>query len=307
MSKTIYRMSGAGDCPRALSAEHLGYPGEPAPIWLEKAAREGKRHEDWIIEDLIAGGNTVEGRQKGLIIEYPTFILKGHIDGIISNGASTKLLEVKTMSQFEFARWMKEGFSGFPGYAAQLTCYMEATRLEEALYVVKNRSNGYEDKRIITEQPSSLDDIIAKLQEVTQLENLYPKEFNPNSLECKRCKYKALCAPEPKELTAVEDARLEHAVMIWREGKRQELQAKLMISDAKAILEEHTKATGIDRWRFNELAIVLIQVKETLAYPKKKLLETFTEEQLKPASEIRLPYEYIKVEDLQKEEENGAR
>jgi len=213
-----------------------------------------------------------------------------------------QLLEIKSMSQFEFDRWMKEGFKGFPEYADQITCYMEATELEEVLYIVKNRSSGYEDRRVITEQPSSLNDIVTKLQEVTQAKELYPKEFDPNSLECRRCEYKALCAPEPKELVPIQKARLEHAAQIWREGKRLSLQGNLMIDDAKGVFEQHTRATGIDKWRFAELAINLVEVAGRLDYPKGKLLEIFTEEQLKPASVIKLPYEYIRIEDLRKEE-----
>jgi len=303
-SKPIYHMSSAGKCPRALSAARLGYTPEPAPEWLERAADEGRWHEQRIKNELVQKGFLVEDEQREVELEYPSFILLGHIDGVLFEATRLdgRLLEVKSMSQFEFDRWMKEGFKGFPEYADQITCYMEATELEEVLYIVKNRSSGYEDRRVITEQPSSLNDIVTKLQEVTQAKELYPKEFDPNSLECRRCEYKALCAPEPKELVPIQKARLEHAAQIWREGKRLSLQGNLMIDDAKGVFEQHTRATGIDKWRFAELAINLVEVAGRLDYPKGKLLEIFTEEQLKPASVIKFPYEYIRIEDLRKEE-----
>ena len=313
-SKPIYHMSSAGKCPRALSAARLGYTPEPAPEWLERAADEGRWHEKRIKNELVQKGFLVEDEQREVELDYPTFTLLGHIDGRVvatmdkhyafapMDDNISRLLEIKSMSQFEFDRWMKEGFKGFPEYADQITCYMEATELEEVLYIVKNRSSGYEDRRVITEQPSSLNDIVTKLQEVTQAKELYPKEFDPNSLECRRCEYKALCAPEQKELVPIQKARLEHAAQIWREGKRLSLQGNLMIDDAKGVFEQHTRATGIDKWRFAELAINLVEVAGRLDYPKGKLLEIFTEEQLKPASVIKLPYEYIRIEDLRKEE-----
>jgi len=95
---------------------------------------------------------------------------------------------------------------------------------------------------------------------------------------------------------------LELAAERWREGSRLITQGEELVSFAKKIFEQHTKATGIDKWRWMELAIVLVHVKEALTYPKKKLLEVFTEEQLKPASEIKLPHEYVRIEDLRREE-----
>jgi len=52
-------MSGIGRCPRALSAIRLNYPQEPAPDWLERAAREGNRHELWVKEDLKEGDQVI--------------------------------------------------------------------------------------------------------------------------------------------------------------------------------------------------------------------------------------------------------
>jgi len=100
----------------------------------------------------------------------------------------------------------------------------------------------------------------------------------------------------------IEEIGLNAAAEDWRKGKELVTQGQELINKAKEVFEDHTRVTGIDKWRWAELAIALIHVKETLAYPKKKLLEVFTEEQLEPASEIKLPYEYIRVEDLRKEE-----
>ena len=117
MDKPIYRMSSAGKCPRALSAIRLGYEPEAAPEWLERAAEEGNWHEDRIKQGLREGdGETtkldVYDEQLELTLEYPSFTLIGHIDGKVRNipyyfnvnAPENKLLEIKTMSQFEFDR-----------------------------------------------------------------------------------------------------------------------------------------------------------------------------------------------------------
>ena len=316
MNKPVYRMSGAGTCARALSAARQGYKPEGIPPWLQTAADEGKWHEGRIRQELKDLGYTVGGDQKEVRIEYPSFSLVGHIDGILLDNKEpfTKmLLEIKSMSQFEFDRWMKEGFNGFKNYAAQITCYMEALGLEQCLYVVKNRSSGYKNTNIFTGQPGDINAIIQKITDIEEWlakniepgarDGVYPAEFDPNSLECRRCFYKYLCIPEQKELTPVDQNKLEVATAAWRTGKRLVDDGQAMIDSAKEILKQHTKATGINKWRFDELAISLIQVESSITYPKKNLLEQFTEEELMKASNIKLPYDFIKITDLKKEED----
>jgi len=295
--KLEFRMSSAGTCARALSAEILGNEIEPLPEFVYKAAEEGNWHEKRIKEQLKSEGFNVHDEQLELVLEYPSFNLVGHIDGKVKNiifahnvnAPEEKLLEIKSMSQFQFDKWMKEGFSGFPSYAAQITCYMEATGLNECLYIVKNRSSGYESRRVLTEKPMHMTEIIAKLTEVNNYVlsgELVPIEFNSNNLECRRCGYKNLCIPEVEELTTVEQADLESATDNWREGKKLVGQGNELMNNAKEMLEHHTRATNQTKWRFNELAIQLIQVKEgQVAYTRK-------------ASE------YIKILELRKRENN---
>ena len=156
-------MSSAGKCPRALSAQRLGYESTPAPEWLEKAAKEGNRHEGWIRDDLRLDYTAIYDDQKEITLDYPSFTLVGHPDGIIDNNGQKMLLEIKTMSQYEFDRWMKGKFEAFPQYADQVTCYMEATGLSQCLYVVKNRSSGYIDKMMLYTTPSHIEEIAEKL------------------------------------------------------------------------------------------------------------------------------------------------
>lgn len=307
--KPVYRMSESGKCPRALSASRLGYVAEAPPKWLEQAAEEGRWHEARIKEELKAEGKSVFDEQREVRLEYSSFILLGHIDGTImeSHRENGKLLEIKSMSQFEFDRWMKEGFSGFQEYAAQIICYMAATELKQCLYIVKNRSSGYKDIGTITSLPLflTIGEIASKIvsvEEYVAKGELHPAEFNSSNIQCKRCEYKELCAPEPKALTPVEQIDLEAAAEKWREGKQLAAQGGELVESAKKTFEFHTKAMGIDKWRFADLAINLVQVKESVSYPKGKLLGIFTEEQLKPASIIKLPYEYLKIADLRREE-----
>lgn len=316
-NKPIYRMSEIGHCARALSAKRLGYETEPEPEFLAKAAEEGNWHHDRIRQQLMSREMIfVDCKEKEVALEHPnwSFSLVGHIDGTCTanslqgndpDNQDWRLLEIKSMSQFEFDRWMKGRFKEFPYYADQLTCYMQATGLEETLYIVKNRSSGYEDRQVIKGQPSSFEDILQKLSGIElhiKTNSLVETEYNETSLECRRCAYKALCLPEPKDLLPVEEQVLINATNDWRNGKRLETAGQLLINNAKKILENQSLAT-VRRWTLNNLVINLIQIGESTTYPKAKLLETFTEEQLAPVAEAREAYNQLRITDLAKGEE----
>lgn len=303
-AKPIFRMSESGKCSKTLSAKLLGYRSEPAPVWLETAANEGKWHEERIVGELRKRDN-VYNRQGEITLNYPGFTLVGHIDGIIEDydhQRVAKLLEIKSMSQFEFDRWMRDGFKGFPSYAAQITCYMEATGLNECLYIVKNRSSGYENRRVLTEKPMHMTEIIGNLTEATNYalaSELVPKDFDPQSIGCRRCEYKHLCVPEAKELTSVKEAGLNAATDDWRAGKALVERGKYLVEKAREVFEGHTKATNILKWQHSGLAIQLVHFSEQKTYPKSKLFQHFTEEQLEPACQIKEAYDQLRINDLE--------
>jgi len=304
MDKPVFRMSESGKCARALSAKYLSYEPTPAPKWLETSANEGKWHEDRIIALLEEQGLILIARQEELILDFPSFNLIGHIDGKVIEAnlpvELVRLLEIKSMSQFEFDRWMRGDFKEFPQYASQITCYMEATGLDECLYIVKNRNSGFEDRRVLTEKPMHMTEVIAHLTDVTNhiLGNqLVPGDFDPQSLECQRCEYKHLCIPEPKELTPIEEAGLSAAAADWRRGRQLISEGEELVNKAREVFEAHTRATNVLKWQHSGLAIQLIHTKRE-SYEKKELLKLFTLEQLEPALKI-TEYDQLRINDLE--------
>ena len=181
--KWEYRMSTAGSCSRLLSAYRLGREVEPAPDWLEDIARESERHEEWIVEDLrndeglviatcskcpVCAAKGLDRRGIHVEIDRPLYKLVGHLDGVIieSIGAGAKLhvLEVKGLSRFRYGAWINQGWEGFPAFAAQLACYMEAARgcSPPVLFIAKNRDTGEKDEVQVTEPPMDIREIIEK-------------------------------------------------------------------------------------------------------------------------------------------------
>ena len=159
----IYRMSKAGECVRALVAGQLEHPEvrtEDHKALLERTAGEGALHEGSVKDKLREEGVRVINEQMELTIPIlPGVLLVGHIDGMVEIGDPypSELLEVKSKSTRQFERWVREGFSGFPDHAAQITCYMAALPDHPVRYMVKRREDGFVDITLIpANQPPML-------------------------------------------------------------------------------------------------------------------------------------------------------
>ena len=161
---------------------------------------------------------------------------------------------------------------------------MQATDLP-AIYIVKNRNNGAIDTMILTEPPCIFDDLVNTIKYVnTAVANkeLVEAEWNPNSKKCKQCPFQYLCLKTKEQMTQATEAELLVAADEWREGKYFEAIAKDLLKKSKATFEEHTIASGINNWRFDNLAIGLVTVKESI----------------RPETTIK-EHQYIKITELE--------
>lgn len=170
----VYRASSVGRSLRCLSAARQGYDPLPSPDYLVEAAEAGNRYELIAKTQLRSMGYTVAGEQGE--IDYrvtDTAVIRGHLDATrcLSPGDTTdRMLEVKSMSQRVFDKWLPYGFEKFPEYAAQLTCYMHASAdrqgrdgFREAVYAVINRDTDEMDVRIIETPPMDIKTLIQKV------------------------------------------------------------------------------------------------------------------------------------------------
>ena len=311
----IYRISGAGKCSRSLWAKRTGVEGEPRPAWLQESANEGKEQEKIVKRRLIREGWEIEEagvcekclkefkeEREGIHVEITVGNIRliGHMDGRATKDGVKRILEVKSMSQYEFDRWMKGRFDEFPVYADQITCYTEADKNNKILYAVKNRNNGYLDIMTLNEPPSNFKSIIQNVGRSTSRE-MPISEPDFNSFACKRCEFKKLCIKPIEAMTVQTKAMLTKACNMWREGDALVKSGEEKVDKAKEILFEHALATNIDKYIYNNLAMSIIRRNYT-GYDKKKLEAMFTKKQLAKAYVDKPVNPYIIVSDLNKEE-----
>jgi len=303
MIKPTIRISKCGYCPKRLSYGMLDYEALPKPSWLETSAREGNLHEQWIKDELRADDIAVYAEQEEVKIECDNFTLVGHIDGKINDHGNEKLLEIKSMSQFEYDRWLKTGFSGFPAYEAQIDCYALATGLYDVQYIVKNRNNGALDPKLfllgdVKEKVDAIEELLSKLLECVGDGELYPCEYDPNNIECKRCEYRQYCMPAPVVLAEDQEEELMIITDNWRKGDKMVTEGKELVESNKLILAAYTRDTPSHKLLFNNV-LTTIFLQHRVTYPKKEVEKLLSEEQLQGIAKV-TDIEIVKISKVDK-------
>ena len=221
--KPTYSMSGVGGCPRAVVAQRLGYDVVEPPEFMQTAAKEGTRHEDWVAEDLKELGWKVSkpvvclrcGRNGHHVeLDFPAFKLVGHMDRLawrddpktrVHIEDSDRLVEIKSLGRFRAEKLIKalahDTFKQeFREYAMQVSCYHHASNVP-ILYVVKNRDTG----KLVTfeiEAPYSreyISEYVLELELRARKDSLPKCEYRRGDFERTICAVKYMCAGEDKE------------------------------------------------------------------------------------------------------------
>lgn len=299
--KLEIRMSGAGKCQRALSAELLNVEPAPSPAWLEQAAEEGHLHERAVKQKLVAEGIIVYDDQLEIRIERDQYVLVGHIDGKVIDigGKYPMLLEVKSMSEGEFGRWMRGRWDAFNTYATQVSLYMKGTNLKECLYYVKNRNTGYPDRATIS-APRDADLFLAQLDVavhyVLGAQSLIAAEYDPASIECRRCRYRNLCVPESKIPDEITKKDLDTYVELWRTGKAKADEGDAQMETAKIRFKEILQMLETEKITHNKLSISTIH-RRNETWDAKFLKEILSSEQVDKALKV-TEISYARIIDL---------
>lgn len=268
-----YRASSVGRCQRSLWAARVGYDPLPSPEWLLRAAREGQRHEPWIVQDLEDQGINITHRQHPVALHFPLYRITGTLDGLARHNGTQRVAEFKTMSRAQFEKWVRQRFDAFPAYAAQATIYWHAVkgtlvdRLDGLLYAVKNRDNGDLKTSLIDEPPMDLQEIVQRLNEVelyVRTQRVPPDHWCPeDGFHRAHCPYRYLLnesgdtladlfreKPDDKELYAVAD--------LYKAGKFLLEQGEQMVEEAKGKFRQFLEQHGLKKHVAYGLSLIYV-------------------------------------------------
>lgn len=297
---TMYRMSEISSCPRAICARALKYEPMPASPQLKLAAREGERHEEWVVEDLLAEGYNVTCRHKEVTLAFPAFTLVGHIDGIAEKYNQKFLLEIKSMSRFRFYSFKTSGLSKFKAYANQVACYYEAVKLP-VLYVVKNRDTG-EREDVISETGPDFAPVFDMLLavEVCVRKNQLSDVLSDDPNDCLYCHFKYLCITEKAfdEASGKADAPalIRAAAEERLRAMKLEEEAKMLRAGADPVLIRAVKASGGRSLNINDLSVTYFPESSYMSYPAAELKKRVDKGVLELCAKKVVRKEYIRCQ-----------
>ena len=141
------RMSNLGSCPRKVWLQIAGEKGEPinartrmnfsfgdyvevATVAIIRLMAEKEEYGIKIYEELVQGELEWEG-------------IKGHADLPCSIDGQDVVVEVKSMSNYGFREFCKNGPGDMWGYPAQLQAYLRATGFDTGLWLGVRKETGH--------------------------------------------------------------------------------------------------------------------------------------------------------------------
>ena len=162
----------------------------------------------------------------------------------------------------------------------------------------------------MTTPPSDYNLVISKLIAVERAvseDKLYEADFDPSSIECKRCNFRdQICLVNEEQLEPAIEATLLEAVKQVREGNALIVQGKELYDIGKKTLANHAEAVSPDKkhiFDIDNMHVSRFNVRR-VTYPKTNIESAFSKDIYEPLQSIS-EYWQTNVQDLRKVEENG--
>jgi CRISPR/Cas system-associated exonuclease Cas4 (RecB family) len=264
--------------------------------YLKVAAREGERHEQWVIADLESEAWEISDRQREVKLQYPAFELLGHIDGIAKHNGSKYLLEVKSMSRFRYQSFVSAGFERFQPYAYQITAYQKAIQLP-VIYVIKNRDSGQMKTIELEKPPLDFEEVyeaVLSVELAVRKKQLCPAQMT-DDFTCRTCRFRYLCQEEQKTPVPV-STEIIRAAGLRRRALELESEAKELRAEADPVLLAAARERG--KMTVEDLAISYVPAGESVSYPVTELRKLVSSDILEKVKRVKERSEYIRVDDL---------
>lgn len=153
--------------------------------WEEKRIKTLLKHEDGV--KVIA---------EEVAVKDPKSPLKGRYDFLITVDKTEVIVEVKTMSQSSWKRFLRQDLETYsPTYYAQVQSYLNLAVIEWCLFIAINKNTEEIEKRAIRREPHVLEGLRMKANRIASL------QAKPLGLacgltmppECNGCVYRNKC------------------------------------------------------------------------------------------------------------------
>jgi len=248
---TEYRVTDVAKCLRALYYLFKGIrPARPTGRALY-VFDDGHMHHESVKKMLRRAGFVIQDEEKEFFNEERN--LKGKIDGVILHDGKKYLLEIKSVSHFEFARlgWIDEKTY------LQVQLYLWLTGLQEGVVIYKNKNTAHLKDFVVTYDSRKAEEGLKKfkaLQEHLEGDVCPPVVLDLEAWECSYCGWGERCSADFGEVakvkeaggkTLVEDPSLEEKIAEYFELRELVLQSKRSLEDIKEELRKVLHAHNV--------------------------------------------------------------
>lgn len=193
LGKKFFRPSEAGRCSRCIALRIMGRVPKEKDPQLIMLLDDGDYHAETVKAKLRQVTDVTkeeeEYRKKVKIKGYPSFSLRGHVDGVIDKG--TTILEIKGINRFTFKTY-KNQRTFKKAYLYQIQCYLYLSGLGGALLVIKCKDTSEwltfevkRDNKLIFKLMKKF----ARIQKYLDQGKLPPPTFAPGTKEYRECQY----------------------------------------------------------------------------------------------------------------------
>lgn len=201
---------------------------------------KGEIEESRVIRDLVEWGYQLPSMQATYTAAWGH--MKGHSDGTVIIDDKLLLLEVKSMAAKYYADFIKHGLKkSKPLYYDQGVLYLNAEKLDTALFVVCNKDTEERKYTTIQADPARAEFLLDRGQEIIIAEEPPDKiGNNPSWFECKMCPAIDIChynAPYNKSCRLCQHVEIHHEG-IWHCTKHQK---DLSVNEQQAACSEFTQ------------------------------------------------------------------
>lgn len=201
VNRKTLRLSSIGKCMRQQWFTAKGYPAEPVSPRASIIFWQGDLIE--ACTNALAKMAKVDIRREQEEVELEG--IKGHIDGVLyENDEPKAVVEIKSMADYSFKRFEKEGIDNTFGYTSQGIAYATALDLNSVVWVATNKNTGAMAEYLFTVTDEMKRDIVKRVQELKKLVNswvmpfreYYPEKDGKLPVQCQYCGHKHNCYKE---------------------------------------------------------------------------------------------------------------
>lgn len=199
-------------------------------VGLQLIFSEGNHQERAVLKDMAAAG--IEIAEQQTMYEWKEYQITGHIDGklyVKKDGETVAIpIEIKSMSEYifngihSFEDFKKHSWTR--SYMVQIMLYMLMQNIDEAIFILKNKSNG-KIKQINVGLDYELAESALKAAEIINQHvaaGTLPEGVSDIDV-CANCPYRLICKSASfssgHELQVADDPELEQKIDEWQDLK----------------------------------------------------------------------------------------